>query len=684
MVRKTGAETEKRQRIVALDLLRGYLLIVIMIDHFGWFPSPFEFLSGRGSLWASAAEGFFLISGLLVGYIYTPRILKSFRMTALKLWRRGLLLYAWAVALTIVFTWWGQHIGAGHTPAGLWENPPPGEFLFKALTLQYVYGWADFLQYYAVYMMIAPFALWLCVRRFGWLVLLVSASVCFAGQGYLLSWQLLFMIGVVGGYYLPALQQWYHKLPRRRSKQVAGAFGVLAAATITFSALTDRLAAYAVESYGGFSALPNWLHDGLQSLFNIHIALLPWTQKDNLGLLRLASALVWFVALYLLFRRYERQIDRLSRGVLRAFGENSLVVYIVQSVLVFAALAYIGQDWRVMLNTGLTLAGLAAAYGAVRLWRLLAPRLQQRTAGAAFAAVIILAAAIGAWQAAWYPAVMASPPVEAAAVVPRPLARAGSVLHNITYCDGQTLDIYRPRTMSHHQAPVVLYLHGGGWTMNDKASEPDQLAMIDGLRDKGYAVVSANYRQLPEKGYPAAVEDSLCAVRFLRAHADKYDLDRSKIAVYGFSAGGYLAAMVGSLPDNSSFETVAYAQFSSRVGAVVTLAGIFDFTDGLTPGNYERIDAFLQGADPVVAEAATYVSPDDPPYLLVHGTDDQYVPLEQDDLMAGLLEGQQVPHERLVVEHADHGLNPVDGELSPSRQSVKQTMDDFIQRQLGE
>lgn len=680
--RAEKSSPEKRKRIIALDLLRGFLLLVVMIDHFGWFPSPFELLSGRGSLWASAAEGFFIISGLLVGYIYTPRIRRSFKATTLKLWRRGLLLYVWAVLLTLAFTWWGQHIGGGHKPIGLWENPPLGQFLFQAFTLQYVYGWADFLQYYAVYMMVAPLALWLCSRSLGWLVLALSAAICVPSHGYLASWQLLFMVGMVAGYYLPGIQEWYRRLPRRRSRLLAAGVGTVAVATMLFSALTDRVAIYFMDNFAQSAAVPAWLHTLMSQLYAVHTHLLPWTDKASLGPLRLAAALVWFVALYLFIRRYEQRIDRWSRGLLRTLGENSLVVYVLQAVLVFAALAYIGQGWSLVVNTALTAGGLLLAYGLVRLWLLLAPRLQQRTHDGLLLALLAIVAGIGAWQAAWAPARVL--PQAATAAVRAP-AQAGAVIKDVPYCNGQLLDIYQPRNVVFRRSPVVMYLHGGGWIMNDKASETDQLAMVDGLRDKGYAIVSINYRQLPTRGYPAAVQDTLCAVRYVRAHAVQYRFDRQQLAAYGFSAGGYLAAMAGSLPDNSTFAAnEPYGAYSSRVSAVVTLAGLFDFTDGLTSENQTTIGNFLQGADPQTAQAITYVSPDDPPFLLVHGAADQYVPLAQDARMAETLDRNHVPHQQLVVEHAEHGLNPAGGEPSPSRHATAQAMDAFIQKALGE
>ncbi len=96
----------------------------------------------------------------------------------------------------------------------------------------------------------------------------------------------------------------------------------------------------------------------------------------------------------------------------------------------------------------------------------------------------------------------------------------GEEKKNIEYCNGQLLDIYEPLNLKYERSPVVVYIHGGGWVLNDKSSEPDQLALLDELRNTGYTIVSLNYSKVPAAHYPRPVEDSLCAIRFLRAHAD--------------------------------------------------------------------------------------------------------------------------------------------------------------------
>lgn len=255
------------------------------------------------------------------------------------------------------------------------------------------------------------------------------------------------------------------------------------------------------------------------------------------------------------------------------------------------------------------------------------------------------------------------------------------VKKDIPYCNGQNLDIYYPRKAVYEKAPVALYFHGGGWKINDKASEPDQLHLIDGLRDEGFAVVSIDYRKLPDNYFPAPVSDALCSVRYLRATNEATGLDAERIVVYGFSAGGHLAAMVGTIDSQNEFNDGPYKEQSSRVKAVVTLAGIFDFEAALREGYNAKIEYFLNGQAKSTAQPVSYVSADDPPFLLVHGMQDQYIDPEQDTIFSEKLSAVGVSAKIIDVQNAEHGLGSVGGEATPSREAVGQIIRDFIKQQ---
>jgi len=681
------ATPAKRKRIIALDILRGFFLAIILIDHLGLFPSPFELFTGRGLLWASAAEGFFLISGLLVGYVYAPRMIKSFRQAAGKIWHRAFILYLGSVILTWIMVALGHLINPPLHGLGLWTNPPLGEFLYKTITLQYTYGWADFLRYYAVYMAFAPLALWLCLRSKAWLVIAISLLVWLArGDNFYPAWQLLFMLGLVAGYYLPTLQAYTKKLSTKTTRRTLVILYSLSILTIIISALMNRASVFLVETYHSITAWPSWAEGSVKWLYDAHNYLAPLTTKESLEPLRLIIALLWFTAILVFVWRHEKTINKKTKGVFRLLGENSLFTYIIQSFIVYLSLSILQSHLPIIVNSLITLLSLVLIYCAVQLKRSMmhtkpathhtslrtiatdVGRVDRRTLVITCITLALLAGLLFSYRAVPTSSITA----QTQKISP------GEVIKDVTYCHEQRLDIYQPRHLRFSRSPVVMYIHGGGWSLNDKASEKDQLAMIDGMRDEGYAIVSIDYTKVPDGYYPTAVEESLCAVRFLRASADSYQFDSSRIAVYGFSAGGYLAAMIGSVPDDSTLQTKDYDTFSSRVAAVVTLAGLYDFS------STEKLSVmqFLNGSDPTKAEVLPYLSRDDPPFLLVHGLQDQYVPLAQDDKAAEFMEENGISVQRLLISNGEHGLNAIDGEMVPSRLQVTRSIHSFIRLSL--
>lgn len=133
----------------------------------------------------------------------------------------------------------------------------------------------------------------------------------------------------------------------------------------------------------------------------------------------------------------------------------------------------------------------------------------------------------------------------------------GNTYEYIKYADiskAQYLHLYVPE--SKEAVPLLILVHGGGFYFNDNESRQAQF-MYRYFRDHGYACASVNYRLGDEAGYPAALEDVKAAVRFLRANADRYGYDAEKFAIWGESAGGYLAVMAG-VTDDDEFAGVPF------------------------------------------------------------------------------------------------------------------------------
>lgn len=245
------------------------------------------------------------------------------------------------------------------------------------------------------------------------------------------------------------------------------------------------------------------------------------------------------------------------------------------------------------------------------------------------------------------------------------------------------LDVYRP-VESDGPLPTILFIHGGGWAKGDKASALGTAAWI--VPD-GYAVVSANYRLTGTAQWPAQINDCYEAVRWVRRNAGEYGFDGNRIGVWGTSAGGHLVALMGTRPSDGT------EKVSSHVQAVCDWFGP---TDLLTmPPNvvtekrsFEQVaksnGAKLLGAPvPTIPEKAKQasafhnVSPDDAPTLIMHGSEDPGVPLEQSEKFFKALQAAGVPSTLHIVQGAGHGGKEFQSE--ESREVVRQFFAQHLQ-----
>jgi acetyl esterase/lipase len=225
-----------------------------------------------------------------------------------------------------------------------------------------------------------------------------------------------------------------------------------------------------------------------------------------------------------------------------------------------------------------------------------------------------------------------------------------SVDENVSYSSTDPvlrLDVYKPVGTATAPRPAVLLIHGGGWTSFDKSTTQD---MGNFLARHGYVAFSVDYRLFADgkNSWPAQLDDVQRAVRWIRANAAKYDVDPNHIGAFGHSAGGQLAALLGmeETRDNSDR---ALAKYSSRVQAVVDVSGPTDFTAMHDPERIAFLTQFLnadyakhpdvwRNASPVFHAAKT-----DAPFLIVHGTQDQSVSMDQPKELYEKLQAAGVP-----------------------------------------
>jgi acetyl esterase/lipase len=199
----------------------------------------------------------------------------------------------------------------------------------------------------------------------------------------------------------------------------------------------------------------------------------------------------------------------------------------------------------------------------------------------------------------------------------------------------------------------------------------------------GYLVVSVNYRLYPTARYPAMIQDVKCAVRALRANASEYNLDPNRIAAIGVSAGGHLAALLGTSDQSAGLEVGEHLDQPSRVQAVVAMAPVTDLGRRFPHANIELMRQVGFGEDNIrEASPITYVTEDDPPFLLIHGDRDEVVPVEQSQLLYDRLLQANVPAQLVIVKNGRHSMTAPDGSARPTLGEIHQIIQDFLAQHL--
>jgi arylsulfatase A-like enzyme/pimeloyl-ACP methyl ester carboxylesterase len=270
-----------------------------------------------------------------------------------------------------------------------------------------------------------------------------------------------------------------------------------------------------------------------------------------------------------------------------------------------------------------------------------------------------------------------------------PLPPGVKVVTNQTFVVHKTgavlLDLYLPSEKPATPLPVVMWIHGGGWKSGAKEPCPWVYLAAD-----GYAVASINYRLIHEAQWPAQIDDCRAALGWLRENAEKYTLDPRRIAVGGSSAGGHLAALLGTTHGPSH---VSGGEQQARVRAVIDLFGA---TDLLTiPANVpspDKTDADLAKSNAArllggiirdipdkaqLASALHQVSSDDAPFLIIHGSNDTQVPLDQSQRLHEALQKAGVSSTFHIVDGAGHGGKEFDSD------EVRNKIRAFLQEKLA-
>ena len=327
-------------RIEELDYLRGFFILVILIDHFQRWPSPFTYLTGEGRLWVSAAEGFFIISGLLIGYLrgYKQQDMPLKTMTK-KLASRAGMLYLWAVGITffVVSMTVLLPVDPNLLPrvADTDQTATFSTYVLNVLTLNFASDWIYFLRLYAIMLLVTPLVIWMF--RKGWWLHVLLASLAVYGLSFLsdvpegaLQWQLLFFAASVIGFKFEAIAHWFRERPKAKH-----AF-ILIASLVTIG--TMILSYFWVLGWQYVEA-PNSSFSR-DAYVSTRSWLDPWFAKAPLAIGRVVLSFVWFTGLLSLFHFALPHIRRWFGWLLMTFGTQSLSAYCLQAI-VFVFIQYL-------------------------------------------------------------------------------------------------------------------------------------------------------------------------------------------------------------------------------------------------------------------------------------------------------------------------------------------------------
>jgi acetyl esterase/lipase len=221
----------------------------------------------------------------------------------------------------------------------------------------------------------------------------------------------------------------------------------------------------------------------------------------------------------------------------------------------------------------------------------------------------------------------------------------------------QKLDLFIPP--GEGRRPLLIWVHGGAWKQGDKERNPAKPATM-----RGVAVAGVNYRLSQHAPFPAQIQDCQAALRWLRGNADKYGLDPDRVVVWGGSAGGHLVTLMGTASDARAWEPIGeHRDQSVRVQGVINWFGPADLTGMSALPNFAAtpVGELLGNVDDNLAERLkvaspiTYISADDPPFLIMHGDQDRTVNVRQSRLLHDALQQAQVPSELVILPGVGHG-----------------------------
>jgi acetyl esterase/lipase len=256
------------------------------------------------------------------------------------------------------------------------------------------------------------------------------------------------------------------------------------------------------------------------------------------------------------------------------------------------------------------------------------------------------------------------------------------------------LDLLAPEVAPGKRAPAVIYVHGGGWVQGDRSWSPNRI-----LAEAGFVTVTISYRFSGEAIFPAQIHDVKAAIRWVRANAGRYGIDPARVGIWGHSAGGHLAALAAVTAGVPELEGEnGSVGFDSSVHAVVPMAAPVDFLIDWyavqqipLAEDIAGLSTALLGGPPHLKEDLArlasplwHVSAASPPHLLIHGEDDDVVPINQvRAYVAALRHAGQPRAELIALPGVDHMSDAALYPENPDPLGLKTRVVEFFREHLS-
>lgn len=267
--------------------------------------------------------------------------------------------------------------------------------------------------------------------------------------------------------------------------------------------------------------------------------------------------------------------------------------------------------------------------------------------------------------------------------------KLSDVAYDHRFGSSTIMDVYLPDDGAVDR-PAVLMIHGGGWSSFSKSSLG---ADAERLAGAGYVVGNINYRLTPSGVYPNLMQDSHCALAFFRSKASEYGLDPDRVAVYGYSAGAHMASLLAVASDEPDFQPDCPAGSTFAPAAVISGAGPQDLIDMSWAGQVQKL---IGGTLAEYPERYRKASPIErvvqgtPPFLMIHGTQDLFVPIDHSRRMRARLREVGTDAKVLELSWGGHLLNngadpgQLDGVTSAATPEAWAAMIDFLDHTIGD